>query len=81
VLGVKAKPLRGRLATTGAENVLQAHGHGEASLDPSARRWLFAAVNFGDKSGLWPLLSPKFTVAKKPLPRGGVKPRLAIAHD
>jgi hypothetical protein len=45
------------------------------------RRGILATVNFGDETGLsWPVSSPKFSVAKKPSPRGGVKPRLAIAQ-
>jgi hypothetical protein len=40
---------------------------------PARRCWL--PLNFGDKIGRWPLLSPKFTVAKRPSPRGGVKDR------
>jgi len=39
VLGVKAEPLRGRLAGQTEANP-PTPSHGEASLEPSARRWL-----------------------------------------
>jgi len=40
VLGVKPKPLRGRLATASSEYIPRPSSNGEARLDPCARRWL-----------------------------------------